>query len=73
MTLTGATMVVGGKTVTLTVTQTANGPAILVPQSVVSSLAAGQALPGIALQFSDPNKVAITFGAEIYSDPNDLV
>jgi len=73
VTLTGATITIGGHTYTLTVRQTANGPVVLVPQSLISSLAAGQSLPGIALQFSNPNKTAITFGDNIYSDPNDLL
>jgi hypothetical protein len=70
VTLAGATITIGGRATTLSTMQTAGGPLVLVPSTLVSSLAPGQSL-GIALQFSNPSRKSITFGDSIFSDPTD--
>jgi glycosidase len=69
VTLTGATVAVGGTTYTLTVTTSLAGyPVIAIPRSVVTSLAKGQSLT-VALRFRDPLADAIDYTPLLFSDP----
>jgi phosphodiesterase/alkaline phosphatase D-like protein len=72
ITLQSATVMVGGQTVSLTITHDEAGNAIVnVPPSVATGLAPGQALPTITLTFANPFNSAFGFGTEVFLDPLD--
>jgi CARDB/Carboxypeptidase regulatory-like domain len=71
VTLQTATITVGGKTTTLTIVKTAAGdPMIVIPPSLLNSLAAGQSFK-IGLVFSNPSNALIKGNTKLFSDPFD--
>jgi predicted AlkP superfamily pyrophosphatase or phosphodiesterase len=69
ITLSSATIDIGGVTYNLDITLTDGAPVITIPPSLVSSLPAGQALPKLTLRFKNPMRLTLTFDAELFSDP----
>ena len=72
VTLSSASITINGSTFNLQIVQGADGPQIIIPRSVVSSIPAGQSLPRITLRFANPRKMAFSFNTDLYSDPNAL-
>jgi 3-phytase/alkaline phosphatase D len=73
VTLTSASVTAGGVTTPLTVTHNSAGdPLINVPQSLASSLAAGESLPDIDLTFSNPNHARFDFDTAVFLDPLEV-
>ena len=67
--LTSASVTIGGTAYTLSIAFTSSGdPFIHISQSILSSLAPGQALT-INVRFSDPRLTLIGFAPEVFSDP----
>ncbi len=73
VTLQSATITIGTKTYTLTIDTTSAGdPMIVIPSSVLSSLASGKSFQ-IALAFNNPSNYLIKYTTKLYSDPYDTL
>ena len=70
VTLSQASVTVGGTAYSLAITQTPNGAYVHVPTSLVSQIAAGSSLQ-IAVYFTDPSGTSIGFTPLTFSDPLD--
>jgi hypothetical protein len=70
VTLRSASLVFNGKTYNLTITfDSQNRPVLSIPKEVAAGVAAGKALPQIALVFRNPTNLRFDFGTDVYADP----